>query len=56
VSPYPSFCENLPPKKQMAHKGKVKVNALKVSNKVEIWDLLKGGMSLMEDGWQYGKI
>jgi hypothetical protein len=44
-------------RKQMALKSKVKVNMLKfnLSDKVEIWDLLTGSMSLVEVGWSCGK-
>jgi hypothetical protein len=36
--------------------NKVKVNLLNLSDKVRIWDLLKGNMSLAEVGPHYGKV
>jgi hypothetical protein len=32
----------------------VKINVLNLSGKVKNFDLLKGGISLMEIGWYYG--
>jgi hypothetical protein len=45
--PCPSFCENLPPKKQIVPKSKLKVSALNLSDKVKIrfverWHVFSG--------------
>jgi hypothetical protein len=37
----PSFCDNLPPPKQMVPKNKVKASVFNWNNKAKIWDLLK---------------
>jgi hypothetical protein len=41
--------------KMCLHQSKVKVNLLNLSDKLKIWDLLKGSMFLLEVGQCYGK-
>jgi hypothetical protein len=41
--------------KKCLPKSKVKGDVLSLSDKVEILDLLKGTISLVEAEWQYGK-
>jgi hypothetical protein len=42
--------------KARCSKSKIKVNELNWSDKVKLLDLSKGGMSIVEVGWGYGKM